>query len=139
MNHFGVLQQNIIYYHQLPPEAHLQQNLEFNASPKYAKKFRDRHDLSIPVNLNFKEFSESLNISLIEIPKRATDQCQPLDCLIFGALKGQTKALSVKMIREFISQNNYFIQARAQGNDVDLEVPEMNKFKASALLDILLR
>ena len=47
---------------------------------------------SFPVHFTNMEFAESLDIEIIKIPEGTTDECQPLDCRIFGAIKSQARS-----------------------------------------------
>lgn len=49
-------------------------------------------------NQTVKTVAEMLNIELIRIPEGCTDECQPLDRRIFGALKQQARAYTAKQL-----------------------------------------
>ena len=77
--------------------------------------------------------ADELNIQLISIPKGATDQCQPLDCRIFGALKAQARAVFNQRVVQFITEN---IEA-IEDEDHSIEFPEVTNLEMSAILDLL--
>lgn len=73
-----------------------------------------------------KELAAQLNIELIPVPKGATDECQPLDRRIFGALKIRGRAELNKRINEEVLRA--FL-----ANEIP-EIPRFTKKEAASIL-----
>ena len=79
----------------------------------------------------------SLNIIIIKIPEGTTDQCQPLDCRVFGILKNQAKAYYNARVAEFIMRNYDSIITGQEIHDIHNDLPEIKIEESARLLQAL--
>lgn len=82
--------------------------------------------------------ARALNISLIAVPNGATDECQPLDRRIFGALKSRLRSeLNKHISTELLEQMKKSQTQNAQANPTTVppvEMPHFTKSHACGLL-----
>jgi len=93
---------------------------------------------SFPAHFTNMEFAESLDIEIIKIPEGTTDECQPLDCRIFGAIKSQARSFYNKKTSQYIMMNLSNIDSLMRGNPG--QMPDYEKtsiIESAALLEIL--
>ena len=112
---------------QIPCKEGTELNDPVNTIYLFADAYRTHHSTELVA------YAKTLNIIMIEIPKGTTDQCQPLDCRIFGILKSQARAYYNRRVGKYIREHYEDLRKGAK-------IPPINPItiKQSAfLLDLL--
>lgn len=110
--------------------------------PIYNDEIRDKIFLfadSFPAHHSehAKMVARSLNIELIKIPEGTTDECQPLDCRIFGALKAQARAYSNANLTRFVFDNFDALTGNQNSETLNMDIPKIDRATSSSIFDVL--
>ena len=98
----------------------------------FADAYRTHHSNAIQAT------AAMLNIKIKKIPKGTTDECQPLDCRIFGALKAKAKGYFNKKVSDYVLKYQNKILSTEEGQQPNIPpFPKTTRQESSSLFDRL--